>query len=89
MFITDEKQHKNPILANLSCDEKSICIPLPNEICNSALLRFYLTDLTYFLTVSSYRNCYSRVLNRNVLRPECLGVNLNDRKRVISYFCDI
>ena len=36
MFITDEKHHKNPILANLSCDEKSICIPLPNKICNSA-----------------------------------------------------
>ena len=38
MFITDEEHHKNPILANLSCDEKSICIPLPNKICNSAIL---------------------------------------------------
>ena len=36
MFITDEKHNKNPILANLSCNEKSICIPLPNKICNSA-----------------------------------------------------
>ena len=35
MFITDEKHNKSPSLANLSCDEKSICIPLPNKICNS------------------------------------------------------
>ena len=36
MFITDEKHHNTQFLANLSCDEKSICIPLPNKICNSA-----------------------------------------------------
>ena len=37
MFITDEKHHNTQFLANLSCDEKSICIPLPNKICNSGM----------------------------------------------------
>ena len=37
MFITDEKHHKTQFLANMSCDEKSICIPLPNKIYNSAV----------------------------------------------------
>ena len=36
MFITNEKHHKTQFLANMSCDEKSICIPLPNKIYNSA-----------------------------------------------------
>ena len=38
MFITDEKHHKTQILANLSCDLKSIRIPLPNKICNSVMI---------------------------------------------------
>ena len=37
MFITNEKHHKTQFLANMSCDEKSICIPLPNKIYNSAM----------------------------------------------------
>ena len=35
MFITNEKHHKTQFLANLSCNEKSIWLPLPNKICNS------------------------------------------------------
>ena len=50
MFITDEKHHNTQFLANLSCDEKSIRIPLPNKICNSAVIAIYLMSPWSYIT---------------------------------------
>ena len=53
MFITDEKHHNTQFLANLSCDEKLICIPLPNKICNSACM-FYTMIVNYVYIHNMY-----------------------------------